>query len=197
MILARKMSTMLASSPRLRSSAFTLMRTSSRSTCSVWVKLPTLMTQMSLFSCFSICSSTWSSPRVTSVMRDTVGSIVSATDRLSMLKPRPLNSPATRARTPNSFSTSTEMVWRIGSVRAVAGQDLHDLVLARELELLQPLLLHLLLRGEVQLLLVDGEAAFQIDVLLVVPPEVGLALQQGLDQLLVLLLHRVKNLIAP
>src|SRR5438445_1050111 len=104
-----------------------------------------------------------------------------------MLNPRPLKSPATRARTPNSFSTSTEMVWRIGSVRAVAGQDLHDLVLARELELLQPLLLHLLLRGEVQLLLIDGEAPFQIDVLLVVPPELGLALalQQGLDQLLV------------
>jgi hypothetical protein len=29
-----------------------------------------------------------------------------------MLKPRPLNNPATRARTPNSFSTKTEMMWR-------------------------------------------------------------------------------------
>src|SRR5205823_6684306 len=129
-------------------------------------------------------------------MRDTVGSIVSATDRLSMLKPRPLNSPATRARTPNSFSTSTEMVWRIGSVRAVAGQYLHDLVLARELELLQPLLLDLLLRGEMHLLLVHGEAAFEIDMLVVVLFELGLTLEQRLDQLLVLLLHRVKNLIA-
>jgi hypothetical protein len=61
------------------------MSTSSRSTCAVLVKSITLMTAISLFSCFSICSSTWSSPRVTSVIRDTVGSIVSATDRLSML----------------------------------------------------------------------------------------------------------------
>src|SRR5881628_2744438 len=68
-------------------------------------------------------------------MRETVGSIVSATERLSMLKPRPLKSPATRARTPNSFSTRTEMVWRIRSVWSVAAEDLHDLVLAHELGL--------------------------------------------------------------
>src|SRR5262245_15784759 len=85
MILPRKMSTMLTISPRDRSSTPTLMSTSSRSTCAVSVKSITLMTAISLFSCFSICSSTRSSPRVTSVMRDTVGSIVSATDRLSML----------------------------------------------------------------------------------------------------------------
>src|SRR5207245_1625301 len=122
--------------------------------------------------------------------------VTSATDRPSMLNPRPLKSPATRARTPNSFSTSTEMVCRIGSVRAVTGQYLHDLVLARELELLQPLLLDLLLRGEVQLLLVGGEAPFEIDMLLVVAFELGLALQQRLDQLLVLLLHRVNTLLS-
>src|SRR5713101_8811279 len=190
MILARKMSTMLASSPRLRSSALTLMRTSSRSTCSVSVKSPTLMTQMSLFSCFSICSSTWSSPRVTSVMRDTVGSSVSATDRLSMLKPRPLNSPATRASTPNSFSTRMEMTWRMGLlVGAVAGQDLHDPVLAGELELLQPLLLHLLFGRQVELLLEGAEPPLEVDVLLVVAPELRLSLEQGLDERLVLFFH--------
>src|SRR5262245_37756535 len=118
MILPRKMSTMLTISPRDRSSTATFTSTSWRSTWAVSVKSMTLMTAISLFSCFSICSSTWSSPRVTSVMRETVGSMVSATERLSMLKPRPLKSPATRARTPNSFSTRMEMVCRIDS-----GQD--------------------------------------------------------------------------
>ena len=49
-------------------------------------------------------------PVVTIVIAETVGSRVSATHRLSMLKPLPLKSPATRARTPNSFSTRTDMV---------------------------------------------------------------------------------------
>src|SRR6266576_1337728 len=122
--------------------------------------------------------------------------ITSPTDRLSMLKPRPLKSPATRARTQNSFSTRTEMVWRIRSVWSVAAEDLHDLVLARELELLEALLLDLLLGGVVHLLLVGGEALLEIEVLLVVLAKLGLAIQERLDELLVLLLHRGKNLIA-
>ena len=44
------------------------------------------------------------------VIREMLGSRVGATDRLSILKPRPEKSPATRASTPNSFSTSTEIV---------------------------------------------------------------------------------------
>src|SRR6266481_4930518 len=123
-------------------------------------------------------------------MRDTVGSSVSATDRLSMLKPRPLNSPATRASTPNSFSTRMEMTWRMGLlVGAVAGQDLHDPVLAGELELLQPLLLHLLFGRQVELLLEGAEPPLEVDVLLVVAPELRLSLEQGLDERLVLFFH--------
>src|SRR6266446_10608784 len=122
-------------------------------------------------------------------MRDTVGSSVSATDRLSMLKPRPLNRPATRASTPNSFSTRMEMTWRMGSVGAVAGQDLHDPVLAGELELLQPLLLHLLFGRQVELLLEGAEPPLEVDVLLVVAPELWLSLEQGLDERLVLFFH--------
>src|SRR4029450_13728554 len=151
------------------------------------------MTAISLFSCYSIASRPWSSPRVTSVMRDTVASMVSATDRLSMLKPRPLKSPATRARTPNSFSTRMEIVCRIRLpsrlVPPMPREDLHHLVLARELELLEPLLLHLFLRGEVELLLRGPELPFEVDVLLVVVPQLRLALEQGGDQLLVLSLH--------
>src|ERR687898_178633 len=41
------------------------------------------------------------------------GSNVGATDRLSMLKPRPLNNPAIRDRTPNLFSTVTKMMCSI------------------------------------------------------------------------------------
>src|SRR5689334_13401284 len=124
-------------------------------------------------------------------MRDTVGSSVSATDRLSMLKPRPLNSPATRASTPNSFSTRTEMMCRMRSLRPVAGQDLHDLVLPGELQLLEPLLLDLFLGRQVVLLLERAEAPLEVDVLLVVAPEVRLSLHQGPDQRLVLFFHAV------
>src|SRR2546427_2533759 len=123
-------------------------------------------------------------------MRDTVGSSVSATDRLSMLKPRPLNRPATRASTPNSFSTRMEMTWRMGrSVRAVAGEDLHDPVLAGELQLLEPFLLHLLLGRQVELLLKGAEPPLEVDVLLVVVPELRLSLEQGPDERLVLFFH--------
>src|SRR5204862_3367918 len=123
-------------------------------------------------------------------MRDTVGSSVSATDRLSMLKPRPLNRPATRASTPNSFSTRMEMMWRMGLlVGAVAGQDLHDLVLAGELELLEPLLLHRFLGRQVELLLEGSEPPLEVGVLLVVAPELRLSLEQGPDQRLVLFFH--------
>ena len=46
------------------------------------------------------------------VMRERcVSCATSATVRLSMLKPRPENSPTTRASTPGSLSTSTESVW--------------------------------------------------------------------------------------
>src|ERR1700745_488412 len=101
-------------------------------------------------------------------MRDTVGSSVSATERLSMLNPRPLKSPATRESTPNSVSTRTEMTCRMPSVPAVARQYLHDPVLPHEHELLQALLLHLLVRGQVELLLEPLEATLEVHVLLVV-----------------------------
>src|SRR5262252_3775127 len=191
------MSTMLATSPRVFSSTATRSSTSSRSTCSPSAKSVTLMTQMSLFSCFSICSRMRSSPRVTRVMRETVGSRVSATDRLSMLKPRPLNKPATRASTPNSFSTRTEMVCRMRrcaalpggastSVAPMAGEDLHDAILSGQLELLESLALDFLVRTQVHLVLITLELAFQVDVLVVVAPQVWLPFEQRLDEIDVL-----------
>src|SRR5258705_10774402 len=68
------------------------------------------MTSISLCSCLITCSMTKASPRTTRVIRDTEGSSVSPTDRLSMLYPRAENSPATRDSTPNLFSTSTAIV---------------------------------------------------------------------------------------
>src|SRR3989304_383803 len=73
----------------------------------------TFMTVTSLLSCFVICSTMRSSPVVTIVMRDTNGSVVSATHRLSMLNPLPEKSPAILARTPNSFDTKTDIVCRL------------------------------------------------------------------------------------
>ena len=63
------------------------------------------------------------------------------------------------------------------------------LSLPGELELLQPLLLELLLRGEIVLLLQGAELPLEVEVLLVVAPQLRLALEQGGDQLLVLFLH--------
>src|SRR5256886_1704670 len=114
--LARKMSAVRRISSRCCGSAFTRMSISSRSTWLSSVRSLTLMTSISLCSCFVTCSMTNSSPLTTSVIRDTVGSRVSPTDRLSMLYPRAENSPATRESTPNLFSTSTEIVCLRGSV---------------------------------------------------------------------------------
>src|SRR5262249_26388659 len=64
------------------------------------------------------CSMMNASPLTTSVMRDTVGSSVSPTDKLSMLYPRAENNPATRDSTPNLFSTITAIVCFSNSVSA-------------------------------------------------------------------------------
>src|SRR5512134_1567818 len=117
------MSTSRSTSALLPLSAFTLTSTSSRSTVSVPVKSITFRTGTSLFSCLRICSMIWSFPEVTMVIRETFGSVVSATQRDSMLNPRPENSPATRLKTPNSFSTSTAMVWRIAPSPLSARSD--------------------------------------------------------------------------
>src|SRR3989304_5196485 len=109
------MSTRRSTSGFVPPPAFNLISPRSRSTVSLSVRSITLMTEMSLLSCFRICSMIWSLPEVTIVMLETVGSSVSATDSDSMLNPLPENRPATRLKTPNSFSTRTEMVWRIDS----------------------------------------------------------------------------------
>src|SRR5437764_3128912 len=115
-------------------------------------------------------------------MRDTVGSSVSATHRLSMLNPRPLNRPATRASTPNSFSTSTESVCcclvksvtealtrgglrRLRRCRAMPGENRHHAILAGELELLNALLFELLFRAQIVLVVQRIELLLQIKML--------------------------------
>ena len=85
MTLARKMSATRRTSARCWGSAFTRMSTSSRSTWFSCVRSVTLMTSMSLWSCLPTCSMTTSSPRTTRVIRDTLGSTVSPTERDSML----------------------------------------------------------------------------------------------------------------
>ena len=70
--------------PKVAGSQATLTSSSSAVTAS-GPKERTLMTGMTLFSCFSTCSRMWSSPWPTMVMRDMVGSSVVPTARLSML----------------------------------------------------------------------------------------------------------------
>src|SRR3954471_3933666 len=71
------------------------------------------MTSISLLSCLGIWSRGAESAVGTIVIRDRSGFSVGPTARDSMLKPRRLNSAATRVRTPDLFSTSTESVWRV------------------------------------------------------------------------------------
>ena len=84
-ILARKMSVICITSARDLESTATFMSTSSRSTHSPSWKSCTSMTFGSLLSCLTICSSVASSPCVTMVMRDVLGSCVGPTLSVSML----------------------------------------------------------------------------------------------------------------
>src|SRR5215217_4223975 len=67
-----------------------------------------LITLTSLWSCLVTWSIGWTAPSTVRVIRETSGSSVGPTASVSMLKPRRLNSPAIRARTPGRFSTRIE-----------------------------------------------------------------------------------------
>src|SRR5689334_576203 len=110
MTLARKISAIRKASARSSCRVWTLISAVSRETNSLSFRSTTLITSISLFSCLTICSTIRSSPDVTIVICDIEGSSVGATDRLSMLNPRPLKSPAMRDSTPNLFSTVTRII---------------------------------------------------------------------------------------
>src|SRR6478735_11009102 len=110
MTLARKISAILNASARSSWRVWTLISAVSRDTKSLSFRSTTLITSISLFNCLTICSTIRSSPDVTIVICDIEGSSVGATERLSILKPLPLNSPAMRESTPNLFSTVTKMM---------------------------------------------------------------------------------------
>src|SRR3990167_8365271 len=89
----------------------TFAKMSSRSICSFLVKSVTVSTSTSLLSCFFICSNIFSSSASTTiVIQDNASSCVSLTAREEILYPLALNNPATRASTPNLFSTNTDIV---------------------------------------------------------------------------------------
>src|SRR6185295_4758747 len=101
------------SSTALRTAASARTLTSSSSRCTDWAGSSStiLMTLTSLLSCLVTCSSGSWSTLTTMVIRDMSGCSVGPTASDSMLKPRRLNNPETRASTPGSFSTSTDSVW--------------------------------------------------------------------------------------
>ncbi len=107
---ARNSDTVSSTCDRVGRSARTLTRSSSRCTDAVDSSSTILSTLTSLLSCLVTCSSGESSALTTMVMREISGCSVSPTASESMLKPRRENRPATRARTPGLFSTSTESV---------------------------------------------------------------------------------------
>src|SRR5271169_6764277 len=181
---ARKAATIESSSARVRSSTETFTITISRSMVLVSLKSVTLITQTSLLSCLLICSSVWSSPVATRTMRETVGSSGSSlTVKDSILKPRLENRPATRASTPNSFSTRTDMVWlgiscgygpgrpaRAASLvrlLLMAMKEFHDAILRGQLQLLNSFLFDFLFGGQVVLQQERFELAFELRVLLI------------------------------
>src|SRR5215211_106416 len=112
----RETSTMVASkisancmiSARFSTAAETRKRAISRAIVPSGSMSRILITFTSLWSCLVTWSIGWTAPSSVSVMRETSGSSVGPTARVSMLKPRRLNSPATRARTPGLFSTVSE-----------------------------------------------------------------------------------------
>jgi hypothetical protein len=61
-------------------------------------------------------SSVLSSALTTIVMRERLGSSVRPTTRLSMLKPRAENIPATPASTPGSLITRADNTWRMAAI---------------------------------------------------------------------------------
>jgi hypothetical protein len=111
--LARNSCTVSSTWLRLARSALTFTSSSSRCTLEEESSSTIFSTLTSLLSCLVTCSSGRSSTATTMVIRLTVGCSVGPTASDSMLKPRRLNSDATRARTPGLSSTSTERVWRV------------------------------------------------------------------------------------
>ncbi len=107
---ARKSCTVSRTCERIGRSARTFTSSSSRWTLAVESSSTILSTWMSLLSCLVTCSRGESSALTTMVIRDTSGCSVSPTASESMLKPRRANRPATRARMPGLFSTSTDSV---------------------------------------------------------------------------------------
>src|SRR5690606_11399189 len=107
---ARKSWTSSSTWERLSASALTLISVSSR--CTDWdgSSSTILSTFTSLLSCLVTCSSGSLSTLTTIVMREMSSCSVGPTASESMLKPRRLNSAATRASTPGLFSTSTDSV---------------------------------------------------------------------------------------
>ena len=91
----------------------TLIITSSLHTDSCAGSSTISLTSISLLSCFSICSSTSSSPVTAIVIRDNSGLRVSPTVRLSILYPLRLNIPATRLSTPDELPTRIEKTARL------------------------------------------------------------------------------------
>src|SRR3984957_3469196 len=75
----------------------------------------TATTSTSFRSWALICAITASEPMVTSVTRETIGSLVGATDSDSMLYPRADINPVTRVSAPASFCSSIAITWRITS----------------------------------------------------------------------------------
>ena len=73
----------------------------------------TFTTSTNLLSCFVTCSRTRSSPGRVMVMRESMGSAQGPTLRVSMLYPRPENSPTMRESTPGWFSTVALIMWFI------------------------------------------------------------------------------------
>src|SRR6476646_5507795 len=73
----------------------------------------TLTTVTIFSSCRRTCSSTRSSPTTTNVIRESCGSSVSPTAKLSMLYPRDASIPEMCARTPGTFCTTAEITCRM------------------------------------------------------------------------------------
>src|SRR5579863_1506951 len=138
-------------------------------------------------------------------MRETVGSSGSSlTVRDSMLKPRPENSPATRASTPNSFSTRTDIVWLVmlwsarahgpepmasASLLLITAENRHHAIFRGQLKLLDALFFYFLFVGQVMFISKDFEFLFERLMLRVEGPQLLVVGQMLPNEFFLSMLH--------
>src|SRR5262249_3545060 len=121
---APKISASFSTAVRPSACARTRSSTISRQTAGDWLTSVACRTLISLFICLITCTQSFESTSTTMVMRESSGSSVRATVKLSMSKPLAPSSPVTRSSAPGLFSINNEITCSICLFRSWHGHRL-------------------------------------------------------------------------